>query len=219
MPRPTVHNLHESGHYHLVESFTIDEMAQFLIREAGMKTHTTARARAKKSSGFLLTIVLLGIGAGFGYLVSPAFGVIGSGQALAPGWQLLLAMVAFFVFWLPLHEAIHALFFKLLGAPSVGFGYTPKGMMVYAYSQRFVMTLRENAFVAAMPFVIITLLLILLLLLVPELSFAWGFTLVVHTLGCIGDFILIRHAWKNRHRAMYTYDDLNEKRTYFFEKQ
>jgi hypothetical protein len=220
MLRPTVHTLHDSGHYRLVESFTIDEMAQFLVREAGIKTRTTAKAKQKKTPGLLLTLVLAATGAGFGYLIGSAVGSADmEGALLAPGWQLLLAIPVFLIGWLPLHEAIHALFFKLLGAQKVGFGYTSKGMMVYAYSQRFVMTLRENALVAAMPFVIITSLLFLLIVLVPGLSFLWGITLLIHTLGCIGDFILIRHAWKNRHRAMYTYDDLDEKRTYFFEKE
>ncbi len=220
MLRPTVDTLHQSDDYHLVESFTIDEMAQFLIREAGVKTYTTAKAKAVKTPGVLLTVLLAGIGAGFGYLIGSAFFTAPTGQEiLAPGWQLLLTLVVFVVFWLPLHESIHALFFKLLGAPKVGFGYSSKGLMVYAYSQRFVMTLRENALVAAMPFVIITCMLSLLLMLIPGLTYLWRFTLLIHTLGCAGDFLLLKHAWKNRHRAMYTYDDLDEKRTYFFEKR
>ena len=114
MHRPTVYTLHESGHYRLVESFSIDEMAQFLVREAGVSTYTTSDAKVKKKPGLLLTLLLAGAGAGFGYLIGSAFVAdTASERLLAPGWQLLLAFLAFLIVWLPLHEAIHALFFKL----------------------------------------------------------------------------------------------------------
>ena len=38
--RPTVDQLHMSGHYRLIESFKIDEMSQFLMRELGMAPRT-----------------------------------------------------------------------------------------------------------------------------------------------------------------------------------
>lgn len=217
MPRPTVQSLHESGDYQLVESFSIDEMADFLAREAGM-TAAAPHEPPKKSRKWMLAVALGLLGAAFGWLIGVAFSSDKPDALLAPGWQLLIVLIGFFVVWLPLHEGIHALVFKFLGAPKVGFGYSTKGMMVYAYSQRFVMTLGENAIVAAMPFLIITSLLIYLLLYVSGLSLVWGLTLLLHTLGCMGDFILIKHAWTNRHAPLYTYDDLDEKRTYYFKK-
>jgi hypothetical protein len=192
-------------------------MAHFLAREAGLSA-SKQNTSSPGSARFWISMISLGtIGAVFGWLVGSAF--FSDQQLLAPGWQLVLVVVGFLLFWLPLHEAIHALFFKLLGAPQVGFGYARKGMMVYAYAQRFVMTLRENALVAAMPFLINTILLIILIIRVPGLQLVWGLTLLLHTLGCVGDFILVLYAWKNRHRTIHTYDDLEEKRTYFFEKQ
>ncbi|TDB65875.1 DUF3267 domain-containing protein [Arundinibacter roseus] len=219
MSRPTTNSLHESGSYRLIESFTIDEMAQFLAREAGMQPKSDVPKQKKPARMILLTAVLALAGAAFGWVIGTALFTSSEDEVwLSAGWQMLIAFLCFFIIWLPLHESIHALVFKMLGAPKVGFGYSTKGMMVYAYAQRFVMTLRENSLVAAMPFVVITSLLILLIFLVPELKTAWIFTLLLHTLGCFGDFILIKHAWKNRHRDMYTYDDMTEKRTYFFEK-
>jgi hypothetical protein len=217
MSRPTVQSLSESDNYQLVESFSIDEMADFLAREAGLTSNSTDGA-PKKDRKWLLGLSLGLMGVAFGWLIGAAFTSDQPDELLAPGWQLLTALISFFVVWLPLHEGIHAVVFKLLGAPKVGFGYSTKGMMVYAYSQRFVMTLGENAIVAAMPFLIISTLLVLLLVYVPELSLVWGFTLLLHTLGCMGDFILIKHAWTNRHASLYTYDDLDEKRTYYFKK-
>ncbi len=90
--------------------------------------------------------------------------------------------------------------------------------MVYAYAQHFVMTLRELALVAVMPFLLITSALVLAWLVRPAYGTVWGTLLLLHTLGCVGDFALIRYYYKNRRRTMYTYDDVEgERRSYFFE--
>lgn len=196
-------------------------MAEFLAREAGVKPIAVpdSETRGRPWRKLLTILPFLVGGLAIGWLTGK-FIVNKSDEQLLPiGWQLLIAFLALFIFWLPLHEAIHALFFKWLGADKVGFGYSNKGMMVYAYSQRFVMPLRENALVAAMPFLLITTTLVVLLVKVPGLHSVWVLTLLLHTLGCMGDFILIKHAWKNRHEGIYTYDDLEEKRTYFFKKK
>lgn len=216
MIRPEVEALHRSGEYQFVESFTIDEMTQFLAREAGVQTNESGKL-AKNKAGFWFLVLGMGLfGGAIGWLIGSASKNSSEIQWLGAGWQLGLGVLAFFIIVLPLHEFIHAAFFKFLGAAKVGFGYSAKGLMVYAYAQRFVMQLRENALVAAMPFVLITTLLVILLLFVPQLQFVWLLILIFHTLGCMGDFILIKHAWKNRRKNMFTYDDLEEKRTYFF---
>ncbi|GHB54324.1 DUF3267 domain-containing protein [Persicitalea jodogahamensis] len=219
MTRPTVDTLHRSDEYQLVESFTIDEMTVFLAREAGLQA-TSGGKPNQKTAGFWFLMIGLGcFGGAIGWLIGSAVRNSVNNQLMAPGWQLGLGVLAFFVLLLPLHELIHAAFFKLLGASKIGFGYSVKGLMVYAYAQQFVMELRENAIVAAMPFLIITSLLAGLLAFVPQLQYLWLLLLIFHTLGCIGDFILVKHAWTNRHRNMVTYDDLEEKRTYFFVKK
>ncbi|WP_373511516.1 DUF3267 domain-containing protein [Persicitalea sp.] len=218
MTRPNVDTLRNSGEYQLVESFAIDEMTQFLAREAGLQADNSGKL-AKNKAGFWFLMLGMGLfGGAIGWLIGAAFKDSVDQQWLGAGWQLGLGVLAFFVIVLPLHEMIHAIFFKFLGAPKVGFGYSAKGLMVYAYSQKFVMQLRENALVAAMPFLLITSLLVALLVFVPQLQFVWLIILIFHTLGCMGDFILIKHAWTNRRKNMLTYDDLEEKRTYFFVK-
>lgn len=193
-------------------------MTQFLAREAGLEATNSGKLAKNKASFWFLMLGMGLFGGAIGWLIGAASKNSADIQWLGAGWQLGLGVLAFFVIVLPLHELIHAAFFKLLGAARVGFGYSAKGLMVYAYAQKFVMQLRENALVAAMPFLLITSMLVVLLVFVPQLQFVWLLILVFHTLGCMGDFILIKHAWKNRRKNMLTYDDLEEKRTYFFVK-
>lgn len=227
--KPTIQDLHESGQYRLVESFKIDEMTQFLARELGMapaqkpgvdqSAPKTTSQNLKKWGHVALLLVL---GAGVGWLIGNTLiklvRATGTGTLAGGSTQFLIGLLAFIPL-ISLHEFIHGIFFKRVGAPRVGYGWSWKGMMAYAYAQNYVMNLRELAYVAVMPFLFITTALIAAWFIWPQFAIAWGTLLFIHTLGCMGDFVLINFWRKNQHRTMFTYDDVEvESRTYFFER-
>lgn len=217
--KPTIEQLHNSPTYELIESFHIDEMGKFLMRELGIKQGKKTQGKPNsltKRTVLLLSLVVMG-------------GVIGwSMRKFTPKSeggldlffsQFSLAFLIFFVVLIPIHEGIHALVFKALGAKKVGFGWSIKSMIVYAYAQKFVMSLRENSWVAVMPFIIITISLAALWYFFPQWQLFWGTALFLHTTACIGDFILIQYYLKNKKGLIYTYDDIKgEKRSYFFKE-
>ncbi|MET3125096.1 hypothetical protein ABID42_000184 [Arcicella rosea] len=209
MKKPSIDELHNPNHFSLVESFKIDEMMAFLMKELG------ANSTKLKTGNKVMRIVLIGmIGAVLGYFIGKQIGKF----KLDP-WQVLEAFGLLIFVLLPIHEGIHGLVFKVLGAEKVGFGWTPKTLMVYAYAQKFVMSLKENAIVAVMPFLVITLALLIAFFALPEYKTLIVSTFVLHTYGCLGDFILINYYFKYRHKQMFTYDDIDEAgMTYFFEK-
>ncbi|XWW45668.1 DUF3267 domain-containing protein [Fibrella sp. USSR17] len=221
--KPTIDALHESGEYRLVESFRIDEMMHFLARELGMAPSGQTSLPAKTSSnkvkaGLRFAIIFIG-SLVFGWLVGTGISTWLSKDTLVHGGaQFLIGFLLFFPL-ITVHEFIHGIFFKRVGAPRVGYGWSWKGMMAYAYAQKYVMNLREVAYVAAMPFLVITPALIVAWIVFPAYGLVWGLLLFLHTTGCIGDFVLINFWRKNQHRLMYTYDDVaGESRTYFFER-
>lgn len=209
MKKPSIDELHNPNHFSLVESFKIDEMMAFLMKELG------ANSTKLKTGNKVMRIVLIGmVGAVLGYFIGKQIGKF----KLDP-WQFLEAFGLLIFVLLPIHEGIHGLVFKVLGAEKVGFGWTPKTLMVYAYAQKFVMSLKENAIVAVMPFLVITLALLIAFFALPEYKTLIVSTFVLHTYGCLGDFILINYYFKYRHKQMFTYDDIDEAgMTYFFEK-
>lgn len=216
--RPTVDELHDSGRYRLIESFRIDDMNQFILRELGTKP--PAQQPGKRTwRDWLMLLAIAVVGGVLGFFTATGL-LKGVGK---PSLVLLLgqfgaALLGLFVL-LPLHEFIHGLAFKRVGAPKVGYGYSVKSLIVYAYSQNFPTTLREVAFVAVMPFLVITSALLIGWLLLPAYKVFWVLLLLIHTSACIGDFALIRYWYKNRPRTIYTYDDVEDQRmTYFFER-
>lgn len=212
MKKPSIDELHNPNFYSLVEAFKIDEMMVFLMKELGQKPATTSK-NITFSKIILIALMALA-GAFIGYNIGGKIKEYDVPLAQI-GWAFGFLLLVL----LPIHEGIHGLVFKLLGAEKVGFGWTPKSFMVYAYSQKFVMTLKENAIVAVMPFLIITLALILGIFVMPAYKTLFISSLVLHTYGCLGDFILIKYYWKNRTKEMFTYDDIEgESMTYFFEK-
>ncbi|GAB3323848.1 hypothetical protein GCM10027299_20480 [Larkinella ripae] len=210
MNKPTIAELQTSSQYRLTESFTIAGMQQFILRELGLAPPAEKKP-AQLSVKRLIFFVLLGVIGGY-------VGMLLAKNALTiPWWQLGAAIGGLFVL-MPIHEAIHALVFKALRAPKVGFGYSVQSLMIYAYAQRFVVTLNENALVAVMPFLVITTGLVVAWLIWPPLDLVWGTMLLFHTLLCVGDYVLVQYAIKNRHRTMFTFDDLDEQKSYFYER-
>lgn len=212
MKKPSIDDLHNPNHFSLVESFKIDEMMTFLMKELGATKSSNSKPQTGRK---IIGIVLIGmICAGFGYYIGKQIVVL----KLDP-WQFLEAFGLLIFILLPIHEGVHGLVFKILGAEKVGFGWTPKTLMVYAYAQKFVMSLKENAIVAVMPFIVITLALLIAFFTLPAYKILIVTTFILHTYGCLGDFILIKYYFKHRHKQMFTYDDIDEEgMTYFFEK-
>lgn len=226
--KPTVEQLHNADRYELIDSFRIDEMAQFLTRELGFdRKEASQKPTPKKWISWVLILGLALGGAFIGYFLGAAFveesskvdETVRTANATKIDTimgQFGFAFLAFFIL-LPIHEVIHAAVFKYYGATTVGFGGSWKSMIVYAYAHKFVHSGRELAWVAAMPFLVITTMLSLAWIVWPQYGILFGTTLFIHTTACVGDFVLINYQYKNRHRQIYTYDDLKEEqRSYFF---
>lgn len=121
----------------------------------------------------------------------------------------------------PVHEAIHGLAYKLLGAPKVAFGGNLKKFYFYAAADRFVVGAQGFRFVALTPFMVITIATIIGLYLTPVNVqwLLWGI-LLMHTGACAGDFGMLGF-YKRHHEngEIFTFDDVSNKRAYFFQKK
>jgi pilus assembly protein TadC len=73
--------------------------------------------------------------------------------------------------------------------------------------------------VALAPFVIISLCLLVLIIVLPGLlKISLSVFLFVHATMCAGDFALLNLYFLNRDKEIYTWDDVDKKEAYFYEK-
>lgn len=134
--------------------------------------------------------------------------------------QSSLGFFLFFLLLLPLHEFIHGLAYKYVGAPKVKYVAQWRKLIFYAMADGFVAGRKPFMLVAFAPFVVITLLLVLGFLTAGmQTEFIFLSALLFHTSGCIGDFALVSYYYSNKDKELYTYDDALAAKTYFYARK
>jgi hypothetical protein len=133
---------------------------------------------------------------------------------------MLLGLLFFGLIVIPLHEILHVVAFRLLGARKTSIHAQWSRMLFYAIADKFVMNSVEFIFLALFPFVLINLALIAgVILLHGEYKVISLVTLFFHFTGCIGDFALLSYLYQNREKRILNYDDETLGMSYFFEEK
>ena len=156
------------------------------------------------------------------------------GMLIFGAWQLyhqllsFWAQLGFFLLGLtigllpliPVHEGIHGIAYKLVGAPKVSYGGNLKQFYFYAVADFFVVTASNLRFIALAPFFVINGLIILCFFYVG-LKIQWFLLglLLIHTAACSGDFAMLGFYVRYPGEKIYTYDDVKNKISYFFRKR
>jgi hypothetical protein len=134
-------------------------------------------------------------------------------------WPLtLLYAVLAFLPLVPVHEAIHGLTYKIVGAPHVDFHLNLRQLNAYAIAPDFVAGKSEFAWVALAPFLIINGLLLLAAAAFPAARFFLLALTLIHTTGTSGDWALLNFFWLAGKPKTYTYDDAAARKTFFYQE-
>jgi hypothetical protein len=116
---------------------------------------------------------------------------------------------------IPLHEAIHGIAYKLLGAGQVKYRANFRKFIFYAMADKFIVTSNQFRFVALAPFAVITSCVVIALFFASEsASFYLLGVLLFHTAACSGDFGLMSYV-DSQSKRMITYDDEQLGESYF----
>ena len=120
---------------------------------------------------------------------------------------------------LPLHEYIHILAYKSQGAKKTSYDANLKKFYFMALADKFVANKKEFEIIALAPFVIITTILMVLFFTVnPNWTLTIVGTLLTHTAMCSGDFGLLSYFEFNKNKEIVTFDDADNKISYFYGK-
>lgn len=208
--RITPKELHENGKYEIIETVDYRNILWFVIK------YIKANVLVMHFFYFFLILTVLV------FIFFSTMMVVNYEMGFFPllGRAVLyitLSMVPI----IPLHELLHGLAFKLMGAGKLIFGANFKEMIFYVTANRFVLNKRQFFMLALTPFVIFSIALIALLL-ANDLYIQWiaSLLLAFHTSCCIGDFGLMAYfSTHSKGLDLYTYDDVSTKTTYFFRKK
>jgi hypothetical protein len=123
------------------------------------------------------------------------------------------------VICIPLHEFLHIIPYYFSGAKNIRVGMDLKQYLFYVTAHRHVTAPVQFRIVAMTPFILISVVLAMLILLLPGL-WKWSLSLFlfVHTTMCAGDFALLNLYYLNSDKKIYTWDDVDKKEAYFYEK-
>ena len=111
-----------------------------------------------------------------------------------------LGMIILPVIIIPVHEFLHVIPYYLSGAKNIRVGMDLKQYLFYVTAHRY-----AGLIVAA--------------ILLPGL-WKWSLSLFlfVHATMCAGDIALLNLYWINKNKKIYTWDDVDKKEAYFYEK-
>lgn len=120
---------------------------------------------------------------------------------------------------IPVHELIHGLAYRILGARKIRFGADMQQLIFYVTVDRYPVSRRELYLLAMLPFLVINLAAMLVLFLwAPHLILFVSFLLLSHNVMCIGDFAVINYVYHIPGKV-YSYDVVSEKKSYFFNQK
>lgn len=210
MTKPTIDQLQNSGDYELIAKINHHEIKEFVVDQL------TGKGKIIRAYMIYQFLMILSGMIFLGRSVILAFD-----NNLIPLYISLATLVFSFSILIVIHELLHGIALKVVGAKKIRFGAYLKKFTFYAEADRFVLNRKQFALVALAPLLIIqaiTLLGILLFLNQPILYF-WMILMSTHSLFCAGDIGLLSLFYKHENSEVYTFDVKAEKTSYYYKKR
>ena len=197
----------EQDGYSVVEELKHDDLINFLrnnVKQRGLFYYV-----------FIVTLLILWTLSAFVityYIINDKVSALKGILAFFTGFGLV------FIF-IPFHELLHALAYRIVGAKEVSYYSNFKKFYFAAIAHMFVINLREFMIVALSPFLFV---IVASLITAPFVNEFWrivilGFTLL-HTMFCSGDFYLLNYMQCGKKSGLVSYDDKVNKVSYFYRK-
>jgi len=133
--------------------------------------------------------------------------------------QSLTGLFAGSILVIPVHELLHGFAYRILGARKIRFGADLQQFIFYVTADRHPVTGRELYFLALTPFLLINLCTVVITILwFPQAVLFSAFFLLSHNIMCIGDFAIVNCVLQYAPRRVYTFDEIEHKKSYFYEE-
>jgi hypothetical protein len=207
MKNPTIDELRNSGKYELIAQLNHQQIKEFVVNQL-----SDGGAIIKTYMIYQVLMILVGI---FFFTRSIVLAFQGFNEPL---YYSLTAFVFSFSVLIVIHELLHGIALKLVGAKHVTFGGYLQKFIFYAEADRFVINRKQFAFIALTPLFAVKLLTLIGILFFfnhPVFYFLI-FVMSAHSLFCAGDIGLLSVFYKTKNAEIFTFDVKAEKTSYFY---
>lgn len=210
MNNPSIEELQYSDSYEQVYELKHNQVKDFVLNHL---------AKGGKFVKWYMFYQILMVLAGLFCITSTV--VLAIRGNLQPLYYLFGAIIFSFTFLILIHELLHALAFKLTGAPKVSIGGYLKKFIFYAEADRHVLNRNQFTLVALTPLTVIKLTTLAGIILSaghPAVYF-WIFIMSAHSLFCAGDIGMLDYYYQFRNSELFIFDMKEEKTSYFYRKK
>lgn len=210
MANPTIEELQNKEQFELIARLNHREIKEFVLEQL---SHNGKIVRSYMV--YQIVMIIVGI---FFFIRSVTLYVQ---DYASPLYYSLAALLFCFSLLIILHELIHGIALKIVGAPHVNFGGYFKKFIFYAEADRFVINKKQFVFIALAPLLVIKLVTIIgiLLLLFSPVFYFLILVMCAHSLFCAGDIGLLTIFLRDKNSDVFTYDIKSDKTSFYFRKK
>ena len=209
MENPSIEELRNSDKYELIAKLNHQQIKEFVINQLAENGKII-----KVYMIYQILMILVGI-----FFFTRSI-VLAFQTSFEPLYYSIGALLFSFSVLIIIHELLHGIALKIIGAPKVNFGGYLKKFIFYVEADRFVINRKQFAFIALTPLFavkLITLTGIIFLFNQPVFYFLI-FVMSAHSLFCAGDIGLLSVFYKYKDSEIFTFDVKAEKTSYFYRK-
>jgi len=201
--KPSIAQLHDPQLYEVIADVGHDEVVRFI------QPHLKRLSWITAAYWCLNAAVLAGI----------VFRWLQSGLRIMDAFPITcLGMVAGYLVLLPIHEHVHAVAYRMIGAAETQVRYNLRRLTGFCEAPWAIVSGGEFVRVCLAPLAVLNPILAILAFWPSpgKLALFLAGGLLLHTGACSGDIALVNFVWHHRGRALFTYDDPERKRGCFF---
>ncbi len=206
----TVKELSESSEYEQLDVLIHTDVKKFVLRELHNNKRWLSIAKMYQGASLLL----------FGFLLLKAFIAYTHTQSEINFIWMAWGIAFSFSFLIVIHEVIHYLAYRAVGARNVSFGMEFKKFLFYVQADKEIMNYHQIRIVALAPLVIVAIVtgVAAMMQYAKPLYFFYLTIFSFHSLFCAGDMGMLSYFENRKEDEILTYDDKERRKSYFYRK-
>jgi len=210
MANPTIEQLQNDERFELITKLKHQQIKEFVIQQLSSESKVIRIYKIYQFLMILSGMIFLGRSV-----------ILAFEANLLPLKNSLGSLLFSFTFLIIIHELLHGIALKFVGAKKINFGGYLKKFIFYAEADRLVLNKKQFALVALTPLIVIQLITLggVVLFFHQAQIYFWIILMSSHSLFCAGDIGLLSVFYKHKDSDIFTYDVKAEKTSYYFRRK